>query len=411
MKSAIVEESLLAFHFPRTKKRPASLFLTSLMSLCSLCPAAEPRQLPYPPSDILAGLEWTSEPHVYPGIVSDMHWHTWAADNSIYCIDGDGAFFGGKESFINLARITGTPLNHKIELVTNFRELDIRWKQTPQVMQRYGCGPVAVGTDLYVTLYDYDWRNPDNKIVEVNRYSKQGGIGGIILSRDGGKTWSDVPKKGAPQFLGPNYGCLDFIGFGPGYTGVPDELAGYVYAVSNDSNWASGDHMYLARVPRDKILDRSAWEFFSGKANAPEWSKSEDAAKPIFRDPGHVGHSGMTYNAPLKRYLLSVWSDTIPHSESATEAEVKTWDKQSELQMYEGPTPWGPWGLVYREDPWGGPDHSCYLPHLPGKWLGSDGLTGWMLYSGDWILDHHPKREYYGFVTRGFRLLPKSASN
>ncbi len=394
-------------------KRPVrNLTVASLLSICSISLAAELRPLPYPPSEILAGLEWTSEPHLYPGIESDMHWQTWAADDSIYSVDGDGGFFGGKHYYVSLSRITGTPPNHRIDLVTQFRGLDIR-QHSPAGMQRYMCGPVAVGTDLYVCLYDYDWRLAGKDITKreemlaVDRYSKHGGIPGIMLSRDAGKTWSDVPEKDTPRFLGPNYGNLQFIAFGPGYTGVPGELAGYVYAVSNDSNWESGDHLYLARVPRDKIPDRTAWEFFSGKAEAPMWSKAEDAAKPIFRHPGHVGHSEITYNAPLKRYLLSVFSDTIPHLENATVAETKVWDKRTELQIYEGPTPWGPWGLVYREEPWGGPDHACYLPHLPAKWLGSDGLTGSMLYSGDWVNDLYPKREYYGYMTRGFRLIPR----
>jgi hypothetical protein len=78
------------------------------------------------------------------------------------------------------------------------------------------------------------------------------------------------------------------------------------------------DHLYSARVPRDKILERSSWEFLSGDAAAPAWSKAESAARPIFRDPRHVGHSDMTYNPGLKRYLLSVFSDTVPHVETAT---------------------------------------------------------------------------------------------
>jgi hypothetical protein len=281
-------------------------------------------------------------------------------------------------------------------------------------MQRYLCGPVAVGTNLYVCLYDYDWRLPGKdvskkqELLAVDRYSKHGGIPAIILSRDGGKTWSNAPRKETPRFLGPNFGNLQFIGFGPGYTRVPAELGDYVYAVSNDSNWESGDHLYLARVPRDKILERAAWEFFSSSPNAPTWTKVEDAAKPIFRDAGHVGHSDITYNAELQRYLLSVFSDTVPHLETATVAETKAWEKQTELQLYEGPTPWGPWALVYNENPWGGPDHACYLPHLPSKWLGNDGLTGWMLYSGDWEHEHYPKREYYGYMTRAFRLVPKA---
>ncbi len=387
----------------------------SLHVLCSLlCPvqAAELRPLPYPRSEVIAGLEWTSEPRVYPDIESDMHWQTWGTDDALYSVDGDGEFRGPGFHFASLSRITGMPPEHRIELVTQFKELRIR-EQAPAGMQRYLCGPVAVGTDLYVCLYDYDWRiagkdvSKKEEMLAVDRYSKLGGIPGIILSRDGGKTWSDAPRKDTPRFLGPNFGNLQFIGFGPGYTRVPAELGDYVYAISNDSNWESGNHLYLTRVPRDKILERTAWEFFSGDPSAPKWSKEEDAAKPVFKDPGHVGHSDMTYNAGLKRYLLSVFSDTVPHLETATVEDTKTWEKRTELQIYEGPTPWGPWALVYREEPWGGPDHACYLPHLPAKWLGKDGLTGWMLYSGDWEQNHYPKREYYGYVTRSFRLTPK----
>ena len=393
--------------------------LNSLLTLALLCSlpwiahGAEMRRLPYPPSQLLAGLEWTSAPHLYPGIQSDMHWQTWGADDAIYSVDGDGQFFGAGDYYGSLSSITGTPPDHRIELVTQFKELGIR-EQAPAGMQRYLCGPVAVGANLYVCLYDYDWRLPGKdvskkaELLAVDRYSKHGGIAAIILSRDGGKTWSNSPRKDTPRFLGPNFGNLQFIGFGPGYTRVPAELGDYVYAVSNDSNWESGDHLFLARVPRAKMLERAAWEFFAGTPDAPVWTKVEDAAKPILRDPGHVGHSDMTYNPGLRRFLLSVFSDTVPHLETATVAATRDWEKQTELQLYEGPTPWGPWAVVYRENPWGGPDHACYLPHLPAKWLGKDGLTGWMLYSGDWEHEHYPKREYYGYMTRAFRLAPKT---
>ena len=377
-----------------------SLLFLSLCALSSLTKAAEPRPLPYPPSQILAGLEWTTGPHLYPGIQSDMHWQTWGADDAIYSVDGDGQFFGTGDYYVSLSRITGTPQEHRIELVTQFKELDIR-AHAPAGRQRYACGPVAVGTNLYVGLYDYDWRLPGKDVskkqemLAVDRYSKHGGIPAIILSRDGGRTLSNMPRKDTPLFLGPNFGNLQFIGFGPGYSQVPAELGDYVYAVSNDLNWESGDHLYLARVPKDKLLERPAWEFFSGTSEAPGWSSAEGAAKPIFRDLRHVGHSDMTYNPGLNRYLLSVFSDTAPHLETATVEDTKGWEKQTELQIYEGPTPWG------------GPDHACYLPHLPAKWLGKDGLTGLMLYSGDWEHDHYPKREYYGYITRAFRLMAR----
>lgn len=361
----------------------------------------------------MEGLTWTSEPHVYPGLQSDMHWQTWGIDDAIYSVDGDGKFPGTSDYYGSLSRITGTPPKHRVELITQFRELRIREDHTPEGMRRYFCGPLAVGTNLYVCLYDYDWRIPGKDVsnrqdfLAVDRYSKLGGIPVIIWSRDGGKTWGNLPRKDTPVFLGPNFGNLQFIAFGPGYSRVPAEYGDYVYAVSNDSNWESGDHLYLARVQRDRVLERPAWEFFAGTTAAPAWTQNEAAAKPVFRDPGHVGHSDMTYVPALKRFLLSVFSDTVPHRENASFDETKTWEKHTELQLYEGPTPWGPWGLVYREEPWGGPEHACYLPHVPAKWLDADGLGGWMLYSGDWEATHYSKRQYYGYVTQKFRLLPK----
>jgi hypothetical protein len=145
----------------------------SLLILCLLYVfegmAAAPRSLPYPASTVLQGLTWTSEPHLYPGIHSDMHWQTWGADDAIFSVDGDGSFPGVKEYYGSLSRITGTP--------------------------------------------------------------------------------------------------------------------------------------------------------------------------------------------------------------------------------------------------WGGPDHACYLPHIPAKWLDADGLGGWMLYSGDWEVTHYPKQPYYGYMTRKFRLAPKDAKD
>jgi hypothetical protein len=370
------------------------------------------RPLPYAPSRVLASLTWTSEPHRYPGIDSDMHWQTWGADGAIYSVDGDGRFFAGPDSYASLARIAGTPPEHRIELVTQFRELRIRAERTPEGMQRYFCGPLAVGDDLYVCLYDYDWRIAGKDVKDredflvVDRYSKLGGIAAVLHSRDGGRTWSNLPEKDTPRFLGPNFGNLQFIGFGPGYTLVPPAYGDHVYAISNDSSWESGDHLYLARVPRDRVLDRATWEFFCGKEDLPAWTKEETSARPVFRDPGHVGHSDMTYVPGLGRFLLSVFSDTVPHREDATFEETRRWEKHTELQIYEGPAPWGPWGLVSREEPWGGPEHACYLPHLPAKWLDANGLGGWMLYSGDWEASHYPKRTYYGYMTRRFRLQP-----
>jgi len=174
----------------------------------------------------------------------------------------------------------------------------------------------------------------------VDRYSKLGGIPGILLSRDGSRSWTNVPGANAPRFLGPDFGNLQFIAFGPGYTRVPPAYGDFVYAISNDSNWESGDHLRLARVHRNRVHDRAAWEFFNGTPESPAWTPDESAAQPVFRDPGHVGHPDMTYVPALQRFLLCVFSDTVPHRQDASFEETRRWEKHTELQVYEAPAPW-----------------------------------------------------------------------
>src|SRR5688500_4541441 len=131
----------------------------SFLFVCLLYVAAA-RPLPYPPSRVLAGLTWTSEPRLYPGIHSDMHWQTWCADDAIYSVDGDGSFPGTKEYYGSLSRITGMPPDHRIELVTQFPELRLREDHTPEGMRRYFCGPCkAAGANgaVYSSAMDTTW--------------------------------------------------------------------------------------------------------------------------------------------------------------------------------------------------------------------------------------------------------------
>jgi hypothetical protein len=229
-----------------------------------------------------------------------------------------------------------------------------------------------------------------------------------MYSDDKGLTWNNVPDGDTPYFLGPRFAALAFVGFGPGYTGVPVMLGDYVYAISNDENWESGNSIFLARVPKDKVLERQAWEFYAGSYNHPGWSKEEDQARPVLTDPAHVGHPTMTYNAGLKRFILSFGCDAALHSFAVPrEIALQTWHRARELYVYEGPTPWGPWGVVHHDVRWGG-QHVAYLPQLPGKWLSPDGLSGTMLFSGDYsyFYDQPPGYEsFYGFMTRQFRLV------
>src|SRR5688572_18909357 len=357
------------------------------------------RAIRYAQSDLIEKFEFIGAPYRYPGTGSDMHWWTWAADNTLLVADDDGENFDGPSNYAHLLRITGIPPHHKVETVTDFVDIPFR-KMIPEgkLLRRYINGIIAIDSLLYISVYDYDWNLDRNTLyfdslrhrlelydstwmdikdstllhnmMFTDNLSLNYGIAGIIKSTDHGKTWSNIPDQKTPRFLGPKFAGLTFLNFGPGYTDVPDNLGSYVYAMSNDYSWESGDCLYMARVHKDSVLSRNAWQFLSGiiDESIPEWSKHESESYPIFTDSGHAGHPTISYNFALKRYILGIYSDTIPHKENATAEEWRKWDKASEVQLYESENPWGPWKIFYSEMPFGGKNHSCYLPQLPNNW-------------------------------------------
>ena len=388
------------------------------------------RQLNYPKSDFIAKFEWTSPPATYPGTGSDMHWWTIAPDNSLYVLDDDGSNFNGPGNYAHLLRVTGVPPNHKVETITDFMEIPFRKMLPNPLIRRYVNGPIAIDSILYVSIYDYDWnlkriepyrdsiiqrtnlymynqnvKNPDllENMYRADSYSKHFGTAGIVKSADGGKTWTNIPNADTPQFLGPKFGGLCFLNFGPGYTQIPKQLGNYVYALSNDVNWESGDNVFMARVHKDSILQRSAWQFLShlSENNIPGWSGNEEESKPIFTDKGHVGHPTISYNKALKRYILGIFSDVIVHQENHSVANWKNWDQQTELQLYESINPWGPWKVFYNETPFGGKGHTAYLPQIPNNWWSSNGLNASLMFSGDYTKGGGG---YYSLMTQSFKL-------
>lgn len=362
------------------------------------------------PSDFLTGLEWLTVSSRYEGSNSDMHWVAWTESGDLFTVDDDGQNFGSPWNFANLMHVEGTPPDHVVRLVSQFPELV---RPDSMRFRRYVDGAVAVGSRIYVAAYDYDDEVPgfEDSLHVLDLTSPNGGVAGLMHSDDRGATWQNVPSPDITvddYFLGPRFAGLAFVQFGPGATGIPEKYGDYLFALSNDGNWETGDHIFLARVPRDSVSDRSAWEFFASPgegsvpAAEPAWSRDENRARPILRDPGRIGHPTMTYLPGQDRFLLTYSTDSVPHTlNTPREVALSTWVKRTELLVFEGPSPWGPWGLVHHDDAWEHP-HTPYLPQVPGKWLDADGLGGWMIFSGDYTVPDC-QGDYYGFMTRRFR--------
>src|SRR3954454_14408745 len=114
-------------------------------------PAREGRVVPYPPSALVAGLDWLAPARRYPGTGTDMHWHAWAEDDALYVVDDDGANFGGPWNFAHLLRVTGSPPAHEVREISLFPELE---RHSVERL-RYVDGALAVGSRLFVAAYDY----------------------------------------------------------------------------------------------------------------------------------------------------------------------------------------------------------------------------------------------------------------
>ena len=114
----------------------------------------------------------------------------------------------------------------------------------------------------------------------------------------------------------------------------------------------------------------SAYEYFSGTANAPTWSKDANQSKPIFTDPAGTWHPSIDWNPGLGRYLLNV-----AHSKVAVPSSNK-------LGVFELTSLFGPWRTVYYVDNFLGMRGGYLLGmHVPIKWQSADGRALQVVFS------------------------------
>ena len=191
-------------------------------------------------------------------------------------------------------------------------------------------------------------------------------------STDHGATWTWADWKFTESF-----GCPTFLNFGRDYAGARD---GYVYIYSPDhpSAYERSNRMILARVPKEKLRERSAYEFFVkfDGDGAPRWSREIAERGAVFANPGACYRSGVSYHAGLRRYL---WCQ-IGQGQDTRYA--------GGFAIYDAPEPWGPWTTAFHTDAWDvGPGESS---SLPTAWMNADGRTVHLVFSGE---DHFSVRQ------------------
>lgn len=301
---------------------------------------------PYPPSPVIKGIEWAPASTIIRKAKGSDNWPiTWGDDDRLYTAYGDGRGFEPlveRKLSMGLAAVTGGP--------ENFRGTNLR---SPTAERKGGgaSGPKVSGILMVDGVLYMLVRNTGNSQ--------------LAWSTDRGRTWTWSPWRFETSF-----GYPTFLNFGRNYDGARDEYV-YIYSQDSDSAYERADRMVLARVSAKQITKRNAYEFFErlDAKGAPKWTGDVDQRGAVFTHEDQCYRSSVSYNAGLRRYL---WCQTGAGNDARF---------RGGFAIYDAPEPWGPWTTVFYTEQWdvGPGETSC----LPTKWIGADGRTVHLVFSGD----------------------------
>jgi hypothetical protein len=303
------------------------------------------RNAPYPPSPVIKAIRWAPKGSIIRNARGSDTWSlTWADDDALYTAYGDGWGFEPQipeKLSLGFAKVVGSP--------ERFTGVNI--PSTSGERKGDGANGLKASGMLMVGGILYMWvRNAGNSQ--------------LAWSSDHAKTWTWCDWRFQISF-----GCPTFLNFGKDYAGARDEYV-YIYSPNGDGAYRAADGMVLARVPKGRITERRAYEFFKGlgKGGMPLWTGDIAERSAVFRHAGGCCRSAISYDAGLRRYL---WCQTLPG-----DARYR-----GGFGIYDAPEPWGPWTAIFFTENWDvGPGETC---SLPTKWMSADGKTVHLIFSGD----------------------------
>jgi hypothetical protein len=356
-------------------------------------PSQPPAGIPFSQSNELTGIVFTGRYAQYE--FADTWYPSWAADDNLYSNWTDGVVKGlhvgsydwkpGKLAATGYATVRGSdPMNLDISDVGSYPSDPEPYEGRYPSANLYYRGVWYYGTYcLHATASKHlNW-------------DVLGPFAGFRYSTDHGKTWHQTSHScGQPLFLEPKrfaakvkMGAPHIVDFGKEMQYSPD---GKAYLVAHgasdpdpnpraaDLSWITGDEIYLARVAPSPatIDDASKYEFFAGlDANGkPVWTHDFAAIKPLLKWDNNMGSVTITYDAPLKKFLMAVTDggDTV--------SKFNTY-------ILESPAITGPWKLVTYMKDFG---VQAYFVNFPSKFISADGRTAWLSYSANFANEYLP---------------------
>ena len=338
---------------------------------------------------------------------SGDNWHmSWADDDRQYTALCDGSGWPemtghtGQGYNTRVFAINGDPPDPVFEHLPGFPDL-------AGPSRYYGFGIIALGGAIYhyLSTPNVPFSGTDPRFCGAK----------LIFSPDNGRTWKNqdgTPLRweewgerdpGNMVFFdepGEAFSLLTVLQMGRDYEHNRD---GYVYVYAPNGNVeGSMNQLVMFRVPRDRILDRSAYEYFVSRKpdGGATWSGDICARGIVHTFPSgwvntavhpYAWHPSVVYNAPLGVYMMANWG-------MGCAPDGMWFGKPSYLGFWTAPQPWGPWTQVHEETAWtpaGNANARAYQPQIAPKWIAEDGKSFWLVYTDFQAIDD--KSPFYCF--------------
>jgi hypothetical protein len=383
-------------------------------------PSEPPDGCPFPPSEQITGLVFTGRHAEYTG--ADTWYPTWASDDNLYSpwtdgnVNGLGSNSFGTNATTGFAKITGAdPL--RLQVV----DQGVYVSGSSPYAGRYPCGSLVYNHVWYYGTYCL---HPNGSVrhdgLDFN-WPWLGPFVGFRYSTNFGQSWIQTPCTPARPLFAESalrgepvrIGAPHFVDFGRNLEHSPDGKAYLVAHGASDAtarrfaydSWITGDEIYLLRVKPGirNMNDPARYEFCSGRSQngRASWAKDFKRIKPIAAWRDNMGCVTMTYNAPLRKYLMCVTDG------GNTVSYFNTY-------LLESAHIAGPWKLVTYLKHFG---EQAYFVNIPSKFISADGRTLWLCYAANFSqgwngvkFESRPPGSRYGMCLQEVKLLPEASA-
>ncbi len=385
----------------------------------------KPKDCPFKDSKELKGIKFLGLKSGY--LYGDTWYPSWAADDRLYSPWTDGNTWQADGTWMEISSGQGENAVTGHGVIEGDDPMNIRayslGTDTASALPyrgRYPCGSLVYNGVWYYGTYCLDPTGWAQYGDEHYNWPWLGPFVGFRYSNDYGTTWSECPhtpdkplfgetgKNGYPVKIGSPH----FVDFGKNMEHSPDGKA-YLVAHGADihdpkprfwnASWITGDQVYLIRVTPtiENINDPSKYEYYGGKDKDGKtlWTNDFKKIKPLLEWNNNMGCVTVTYNKPLDKYLMCVTDG------GNTTAKMNTYILESNDLT-------GDWKLVTYMKDFG---EQAYFVNFPSKFISKDGMTAWMMYSGnfvtgwtDIIVKENPPGSHYGLVMQKVEFLRKN---